>query len=582
MFRRPLQPPCLQCRHRKVRCDRRRSTCGSCERLQFNCSFHKDGERRPSSAPERKRATRACLACRRLKARCSGELPACGNCQQQQRQCQYTAMVESKPASPPLHLREMAQAQGPKLRPMVSNRLTVDMGETLDRFFRFLYPIPSFAFVHEASIRKQCLERTIDETFAMALAAVTNAFLSPSEAVKEDKLWISKVETELWGHLHEPSIRRVQCLLFVIHYHIQTGNFARAYMLAGIAARSATALRLNYERPDLAPVAQETRCRVLWALTSIDGHFSVGLPEYETMPYSIVYQQLPRSEESFSGSQIEPSNHPNLLAACFQLSKIQRDVMRLTRQLSISDKPMAELPGLVQQIQTDLWRLHADLELQHDFSISSTTQPLKMKDSRWFARYLLASLSWHQVHCDLYRIFLTGYAEAVPTIIMDATDVTFRKHAAEVCRLHVQQIFKISGSLLDPSLNLPLLPSYVAVCAYQSARLILFLPSLRHIEECLSEEGAFRAANVASLLLSKFFAAAPWAQEIIADLRRLIHHGTYGIGASRVSAGGGLHRHDQLAVHSLVRQANFEDDDYEHLVSKPRPRPVIGNMEADA
>ncbi|RDW83566.1 Zn(II)2Cys6 transcription factor [Aspergillus mulundensis] len=568
MARRPLQSPCLQCRHRKVRCDRRRNTCGSCERLQFNCSFRDDGERTQTSPPERKRATQACLACRRLKTRCSGELPECANCCQRERQCRYTARNE--PANESLH----AEDEGSQCGPIFPNRLR-DMVETLDRFFRHIYPIPSFAFVHEPSTRKQYLEGTMDETFAIALAAVTNAFLSSDEAIlDEGKSCIRIVEAQFWDHLHEPSIRRVQCLLFVIHYHIQTGNFARAYMLAGIAGRAATALRLNYERPDIEPVAQETRCRVLWALTSIDGQFSVGLPEHETMPYSIVYQQLPHSEESFSGSQVEPPRHPNLLAACFRLSKIQRDVMRLTRQLSISDKPMVGLPGLVQQIQNDLWRLHADLEVEHDFSISSTTQPLKMKDSRWFARYLLASLSWYQVHCDLYRIFLPGYAEAVPTVIMSATDAAFRGHAAEMCRLHVQQIFKILGSLLDPGLNVPLLSSYVAVCAYQSARLILFLPSSQQVEECLSEECAFRGANIASQLLSRFFAALPWARDIITDLRRLISNATYGIGASSVSTDNGRYRHDQLAVHSLLRQANFVDDDYEHLISRDAPSMV--------
>ncbi|KAL4938161.1 hypothetical protein BDV06DRAFT_226268 [Aspergillus oleicola] len=333
-----------------------------------------------------------------------------------------------------------------------------------------------------------------------------------------------------------------------------------------MAGRSATALRLNYERPELGPVAQETRRRVLWALTSIDGHFSVGLPGYETMPYAVVYQQLPRAEEDFSGGR-NTSSHPNLLAACFQLSKIQRDIMRLTRQLAISDKPLLELPTLVQEMQNDLWRFHSDMELTTDFSISATTNALKMKDSRWFARYLLASLSWHQVHCDLYRIFLPGYAEAVPKMIMDATDVAFRTNAAEMCRIHAQQIFKILHGVLQ--LEVPLLPSYVAVCSYQAARLVLFIPSLPVAKVHITAESARASANTALGILHKFFTIAPWAADIIADLQRLMELANIGgraateaTGSSPSHSHGSCYRHDQLAVHSLIRQAKFVDDGY--------------------
>lgn len=435
--------------------------------------------------------------------------------------------------------------------------------DAIDRFFLHLYPILSFSFLHEPSIRQHCASGTLDSSLALVLVAVTNVYLSSDQfLLQECKSWIRRAETEIWEHLHQPSIIRVQTLLLVVHYHIQTGEFSRAYMLAGMAARSATALRLNYERPELGLVAQETRRRVLWALTSVDGIFSVGLPEYETMPYAIVYQQLPSSEEEYSGL-LEPHKHPNLLAACFRVSKIQRDVMRLTRQLAISDKPLVELPGLVQEIQNDLWRLHSDLELTADFSISATSQPLKMKGSRWFARYIMASLSWHQVHCDLYRIFLPGYAEAVPTVIMDATDVNFRHHAAEMCRIHVQLIFKILCGLLKEA-DVPLLPLYVAVCTYQAARLSLFLPSLPSEYTRITTESARGSATTALGILYKFFSATPWAQDIIADLERLVQSvGTPGVGGHSVHGDSARHRHSQLAVHSLIRQANFVDGGYE-------------------
>ncbi|KAL2823561.1 hypothetical protein BDW59DRAFT_180595 [Aspergillus cavernicola] len=549
--------PCIQCRCRKVRCDRRQETCGSCERLQFNCSFqtkvtqNKASEKQiRAGPPERRRASRACLACRRLKARCSGDLPGCENCRQRQRQCHYAASE-----LPPTEISRPINDS--ILSPLFPIRRQ-ELSKALDCFFHHLYPIPSFAFLHEPSIRQHCRNGTLDQPLALSLMAITKVCLgSDQRMIQECRSWIRKAEGELWEHLHQPSICRVQSLILVVQFYIQMGEFARAYMMAGLAARSATALRLNYERPELGFVAQETRRRVLWALINIDGHFSVGLPEYETIPYAIVYQRLPGSEEEFFSGSSQVDTGPNLLAACLQVSKIQRDVMRLTRQLAISDKPLAELPGLVQEIQNELWRLHADLELTADFSISTTTQPMKMKDSRWFVRYLLASLCWHQVHCDLYRIFLRGYPEAVPTMIMNTTDATFRDHAAEMCRIHSQQIIQILGGVLK-HLDAPLLPSYVAICAYQAARLALFLPSQSSPRGSFTTDSAVANANTSLTILHNFFSTAPFAQDIIADLQRLLEL------ADRESlrTSDGRHRHSQLAVHSLIRQASFVDEGY--------------------
>ncbi|KAL4961090.1 uncharacterized protein BDV14DRAFT_211299 [Aspergillus stella-maris] len=565
---RPQRSPCVQCRYRKVRCDRRKDTCGSCERLNFECSFRQpalavSGKKTPGSTPpERCRASRACLACRRLKARCSGELPECDNCRRLGKQCRYSS--GDRLVKP---LEVVNSSDGLGQRPLFPMRRQ-EMMEILDRFFRHLYPIPSFSILHEPSIRQQCLSGTLGQPLALVLAAVTNVFLPSGELELADwTSWIRRAEAEIWENLHQPSISRVQTLILLVHFHIQNGEFARAYMLAGMAARSATALRLNYERTELGPIAQETRRRVLWALTSIDGHFSVGLAEYETMPYAVVYQQLPRPEEEFSGGTNENA-HPNLLAACFRLSKIQRDVMRLTRQLAISDKPLLELPSLVQEIQNDLWRFHSDLELSADYSISATANALTMKGSRWFARYLLASLSWHQVHCDLYRIFLPGYAEAVPTTIMDSTNVAFQRNAVEMCLIHVQQIFKVLAGVLQ--LDVPVLPSYLAVCSYQAARLVLFLPSLSCAKAEINTHSARAHAETSLAILHKFFSLPPWATDIIADLQRLIQAADYDRTVTTRAAGvfssqiySTHYRHDQLAVHSLIRQAKFVDDGYE-------------------
>ncbi|CAG7961852.1 unnamed protein product [Penicillium salamii] len=397
-------------------------------------------------------------------------------------------------------------------------------------------------------------------SLALSIVAVAKLLLSDQD---ESDL-ITRAEAIIWEHVERPSMVKLQSLLLIIHYHIQKGHFSRAYMFAGLAARGATALRLNYERPELNPIAQETRRRVLWALTFVDGQFSVGLPEYETIPHTIIYQQLPSSEDMFSGNP-QTEAQLSLLGACVRISKIQKDIMRLTRQLALSEQPFAQLNGLVQEIQKDLWRLRAEVEISCGYSIWN---PYEMEKSRWFPRYLQISISWHQAHCDLYRLFLTGYPEAAPRVILDAIDIDVRDHAARQCHEHVTQVNRILSGLLNTSQLV--LPHYIAICAYQATRLTLFLPSSPHVGLELDMTDAVQKAHTAVAVAQKYF-SSPSTRELVLDLQRLVQvadtdpEKIYSELCPSPSLDQGVHRHNHLAIHSLVRQAHFVDEGYENL-----------------
>ena len=445
------------------------------------------------------------------------------------------------------------------------NRLSMisreDLLHRINDYFEHLYPVPSYAFLHEPTIRQQGLDGTVEPSLAFSIAAVAKLLLSN----QDESALITRTEAIIWEHLERPSIVQLQSLLLVIHYRIQTGSFSRAYMLAGLAARAATALRLNYERPELSFVAQESRRRVLWALTFIDGHFSVGLPEYETIPHTIIYQRLPCSEDLFNGNSQEVESQLSLLGVCIRLSKIQKDIMRLTRQLALSEQPLAHLNVLVQEIQKDLWRLQADVGLSCGYKIS---HPMKMDKSRWFPRYLQISISWHQAHCDLYRLFLPGYPEAAPRIILDAIAIEVREHAVRQCHEHVAQINQLLSDLLGISRSV--LPHYVAICAYQATRLTLFLPSSPDVGMELSMADAIQKAHTAVAVTQTYF-SSPSTKELVLDLQRLGQtldtdpQSIYKELCPSPPLDQGLHRHNHLAIHSLVRQAKFVDDGYEQF-----------------
>lgn len=110
-------------------------------------------------------------------------------------------------------------------------------------------------------------------------------------------------------------------------------------MLAALAARTAVALRLNYERAELAFVAQEARRRLFWALYILDDYFCVGLREFELLPEETIYLQLSCREEIFEAGQpcqtgmLQPSVSDNVVAmglrgVYLRLISTRRAIMR--------------------------------------------------------------------------------------------------------------------------------------------------------------------------------------------------------------------------------------------------------------
>ncbi|KAJ5584570.1 uncharacterized protein N7459_004370 [Penicillium hispanicum] len=516
-------------------------------------------------------------------------MPVCANCSRRQRPCRYPSTKHSGPSGglgqekwqldvELVHLD--GNQEGNLINPSINQE---ELLQRVQDFFKHIYPIPIYAFLHEPSIREKCINGTIDQNLALAIAAVAKTCTSsPQPPSHECSLWISRVEMDTWNLLEKPSTLRLQSLLLVIHHHIQVGRFSRAYMLAGLAARAATALRLNYERPELSFIAQETRRRVLWALSLIDGFFSVGLPEYETIPHTIIYQRLPSSEEAFRDGTPEKktvAHRPwldttstedfSLLAACIRLSKVSKDIIRLTRQLALAEQPLTQLQGLIHDIQNDIWRLQADVELCFHYQVSSPACLTGVSRSRWFARYLQISINWHQAHCDLYRLFLPEYSDAAPKIITDTIEAGLRAHAVEKCREHVDNINQILAIVLDIAPS-PILPSYVAVCAYHATRLSLFLSSSPDLGSHRGMETAIGSANVTLEVLRKFFANFASMNTIALDMQRLVHLASAGwrsiyeeLCRPSPPFDQGRHRHGHLAISSLIRQANFVDEGYE-------------------
>lgn len=185
----------------------------------------------------------------------------------------------------------------------------------VDDYFRHLYPLPSFSFLHKPTVIQRCRDGTINEQLRLAICAITALHLQRS--TYPHHVWVQQAEDTILKQIGQPSIFQLQSLFLVVRYRIESGGFPKAFMLAGLAARTAVALRLNYERNDLSFVAQEARRRLYWSLYLLDDYFCVGLREFELCPEETIHLQLPCTEDLFEAGAHKATSylHPDLFKA---------------------------------------------------------------------------------------------------------------------------------------------------------------------------------------------------------------------------------------------------------------------------
>ncbi|KAL8325798.1 hypothetical protein RB597_008867 [Gaeumannomyces tritici] len=618
----------------KVRCHGGLPPCTNCQRLGFDCSF--DGATAPllvsasasgSATVETRRGARACLECRSLKSRCTGKLPSCAACLRRGKACMYPepkrAPARSGEASPSDHAAtqlplpliisdsptatvagrtpESAAAtstEQPRMsrasaRHETARSSTVEGGHPLpplrDRlhliidFFRHVHPLPGFAILNEESFTQRCLEETMEEALVSAICAVSALLLGHSKYHPvATSSWIAAAETAVWANLEHPTIFRIQALLLAIQYRVMNGDFGRGFMLFSLASRSATALRLTYERTELSHLAQEIRRRLMWSLAMMDIGFATGLPECEVCPLGTVCLRLPGPEETFTAeydadtdpTTLDPGldgvHEDGLLATYIQLTKVRRDLMQLRRELETMTQPTPLLMPTMDGIVADLGRI-----LPKPYSAAELR---RYAQSRWLARYLAVYLTWHQSHCDAYRLLLSGYKEAAPDAVVHGVPPAYIARAVASCLDHARAIISILHEVHTLSPPLRVAPPDMAICGYHAARLILFISSSPQypLEAGITGADALTQARSVLDITTQKRPCTATDKIIIKVLGRLVHpaaagqpeHGRDSSGDSDED-GGSRHRpryarvakqRQGLGIHSVLRNARFLDD----------------------
>lgn len=590
---------------------------------------------------ERRRTSKACAHCRQQKVRCSGGAP-CLACKKKGVACVYGndrrrgsrvatgnssiagTPTESSfpgttddalgaaddtsatsPTSPgttnsePVTVTYQQARAGPLLLPP-------DLQVLVEFYFNNIYPLPSYAFLHPQTTIQQCIEGGLETCLSYAISAVASYHRGPAQTRGDVELsWIQAAEDLIWKHLESPSLAQVQALLLVVLYRVETGTLQRAFMLSSLAARAAAALRLNHERTTTSAcrnnrVSYEVRRRTMWSLKLVERYFSMGLPEFELCPVDSIYLNLPCWEREFSiGAVGSDGSVDHTLQTCdfgsyrlyIKLEMLRRDIMKLTRSLAIHDSPFPQLSTIMNDFEQQLGRVGMDLPSGPTLTTDRISQLI---GTPWLARQVLVYLSYHQSHCDLYRLLLQGYREAVPIPVLDAMDTSLLVKAEQLCLQHATAIADILATLNHQSQRAQLLEFDTAICGYHATRLLLFISQFGRAATRPSEEWALSRAELCIASLRRFFLHSSLVKPILREMRRAItvfssesrpatpnrlvasvpsvkasssqhHHNINNKAKKDVSAVGGLSEaarvRQRLAIHSLLRQADFTDEE---------------------
>lgn len=595
----------------QVRCDGRLSPCRNCERLGFKCSFTRRNE--PSAEagatadvsseeekPRRLRGRNACSQCRMQKLRCSNTGPKCANCMRRGTFCSYSPSKRSRRRSEEKDLSSTPSADTVEgaCNTFATQEPPVDTGELphephgrrdrdhgdpshdeatelVSKFFEHLYPVPSYAFLHPSTTVARCKQGILERSLLLAICALTSLRLNLANVDRETGAsWAAHVEEIIWQNLEHPSMPSLQALLLTISYRMETGSFERAFMLTGITARAASAMGLNHEHADLDRVSEEGRRRTLWCFKLLESYFSIGLPEFELCPFECIYLQPPSCEDEFGFARsLADQNELGALNVCVRLLSIRRDIMKLTRELAVCDEPFLQLTQVTRSLERDLLQLRTEMPNNGNVSPADLNNLI---DSAWLPRHLMMITLWHGCFCDLYRIFLPGYPEAPPRTVLGAIDESDIQRAKSICMEHALAAINLLCDLNQACTTPRLLEFANGVCAYHCTRLMLFIARTSSEPYLPSLGFAVSRAELCLAAIKRFFRPSALAQPVLNDMAQLIKAvSSHSSATESIGVFHQAHRgrnfalqipyvaqpRQRLAVHSLLRQADFSGDE---------------------
>ncbi|KAK7746546.1 hypothetical protein SLS62_009409 [Diatrype stigma] len=270
-------------------------------------------------------------------------------------------------------------------------------------------------------------------------------------------------------------------------------------------------------------------------------------------------------------------------------------VNRFIRRIGLGEEPSSSIGDSIRRFESHLQYLKASLTPPDDYSAAG------LAACRWQAQYIMVHMSWHQCHCDLYRIFMEGYSEAAPPLALAHTHPRERARMQQRCLEHAEGIVRVLTDFVNygrPDDHRHL-ERDAAVCAFESARIILFrsrtaLPdesSLSSPSRKPDAEAAIAKARTCLHIITKYFPSSAPIQPMRKELERLISNYSVRLALQmkeampptdpdpppppRVSSGVSqfANSRQRLSIQSLLLQSDFVDDSQD--IAAPAPVPPV-------
>lgn len=408
---------------------------------------------------------------------------------------------------------------------------------TFEKFFHHIHHIPVFSFLHRASLMEQYYVGKVDKALLLALVGITSCLTSMGPGIREyGDGCIDEAESLVFADYTVPSTIKVQALVLIIKHRILCNKFPSAFMLFSIASRFAAALRLNHHSPSLCFLAQESRRRLMWSLYCIDAGISGGFAEFSLWRADRINVGLPCNERNFEFDLSKPteklvpdpddpeqprSEDIGSLALHVRILHIRQKIIEFTKTALIGRNINAV------ELQSRVLGLHQELEdfayrMPASFQFSENSMRLRAYSPR-ICVFVMIHIWWRQCYCDLYRLAMTGFRDALPLETLESLDQSFLDHCQRQCVEHSVAMADIF-QCMDKLHARPLADLDLAICAFQCARTLHYAYRLDAVKFGLATE-TVREQSQSCLKVIQQCCRGPAAAGVQADLERLINSG---------------------------------------------------------
>lgn len=227
---------------------------------------------------------------------------------------------------------------------------------------------------------------------------------------------------------------------------------------------------------------------------------------------------------------------------------------RFTRKLSTQDPN--SIKSIIVQHENALWAIESGISEADQYS------PFNLQKAANQTQFLSVSMALHQTYCDLLRLFLVGYREAASTEALAEFDQTMLSSRAQQAVYHALANVAIAKDCVEQCSHLRLYDLDPAICVYHAAQIVSFASQPGRVEIQDKHNVSFRIKWCLQFL-KVFYPTSEAVKPMARDLESLARKS----GLSSSSAEGdlpskdGLHGSTKLSIHSLLRRADFSDDD---------------------